>query len=62
MGIKFLGYYTVQMITDDMTDLLFTRHRDQFMVNATELVTTFKDYETAKSVAESLNHLMDNIE
>jgi len=50
------------MITDDMTDLLFTRHRDQFMVNATELVTTFKDYETAKSVAESLNHLMDNIE
>ena len=61
MSIKFPGYYNVEMITDDMTDLLFTRNH-RFMNNPTERVTTFKDYETAKSVAESLNHLMDNIE
>jgi hypothetical protein len=61
MGIKFPGYYGVETIDEEMTELFFTRHH-RFMVNPTELVTTFKDYETAKSVAESLNHLMDNIE
>lgn len=60
MGIKFPGHYDVEMIDETETELLFIRHH-RFMVQPTELVTTFKDHETAKSVAESLNHLMENI-